>query len=151
GQYRTPRIDRRVPLIVLYADSQPAPPADRDPAGHLTVLRDRALLRVLFSSGMRREEVARLDRHDLEDGWQSEALSTGKGDKERVVFLDAEALEAVRRYVAARADSYSPLFLRHDRARGAPGPAGVRYRLSAQSIWSVVRHYARLAGVQATP
>lgn len=151
GQYRTPRIDRRLPLIVVFADELPLPPAEDDSVDRLTLLRDRALLHVLYSSGMRREEASRLNRHDLDDGWRGEALITGKGDKERVAFLDDLALHAVRAYLAAREDRYAPLFLRHDRARGQPGPAGVRYRLSPQSIWVIVKRYARLAGVQATP
>lgn len=148
GQYRTPRIDRRIPLIVTLADALSLP---AEPAARLTLLRDRALLHVLFTSGMRREEVARLNRSDLEDGRRGEALITGKGDKERVVFLADEALAAVRAYLAARDDRCLPLFLRHDRARGEPGPAGRRWRLSAQSIWGIVRAYAARAGVSATP
>jgi site-specific recombinase XerD len=151
GQYRTPRIDRRVPLIVLYADELSLPAVDHDAMDRLTLLRDRALLHVLYSSGMRREEASRLNRADLDDGWRGEALITGKGEKERVAFLDDGALAAVRAYLAARNDRYAPLFLRHDRARGQPGPAGARYRLSPQSIWVIVKRYARLAGVQATP
>jgi len=151
SQYRTPRIDRRLPLIVVFADELPLPPAEDDAVDRLTLLRDRALLHVLYSSGMRREEVSRLNRHDLEDGWRAEALITGKGDRERVAFLDDSALHAVRAYLVAREDRYAPLLLRHDRARGQPGPAGVRYRLSPQSIWVIVKRYARLAGVQATP
>jgi len=150
GQYRTPRIDRRLPLIVVTADALEVP-ARASEAQRLTLLRDRALLHVLYSSGMRREEVSRLDRDDLEDGWRGEALITGKGDKERVVFLSDEALAAVREYLSARDDACAPLFLRHDRARGRPGPRGERYRLSPQSIWQIVGRYARLAGVRATP
>ena len=150
GHYRTPRIDRRLPLIVVTADDLQVPA--RAPAPQrLALLRDRALLHVLYSSGMRREEVSRLDRDDLEDGRHGEALITGKGDKERVVFLSDEALASVRHYLCARDDSYAPLFLRHDRARGRPGPRGERYRLSPQSIWEIVGRYARLAGVRATP
>ncbi len=150
GHYRTPRIDQRLPLIVLHADALPLPPRRGEPA-RLALLRDRALLHVLYSSGMRREEAARLNRQDLADGHRGEALITGKGDRERVVFLSYEALAAVRRYLAERDDPYAPLFLRHDRARGRPGPAGSHYRLSPQSIWQIVKRYARLAGVQATP
>lgn len=150
GQYRTPRIDRRLPLVVTSAAALPLP-TRANALQRLTLLRDRALLHVLYSSGMRREEVSRLDRDDIEDGWRGEALITGKGDKERVVFLGDDALEAVRRYLVEREDAYAPLFLRHDRARGRPGPRGERYRLSPQSIWGIVCRYARLAGVRATP
>ena len=151
GQYRTPRIDRRLPLVVVRADELPLPLGEGAREVRLSLLRDQALLHVLYSSGMRREEASRLDRHDLEDGWRGEALISGKGDRERVVFLGEEALAAVRRYLEARDDRYTPLFLRHDRARGRPGPNGTRYRLSPQSIWGIVKRYARLAGVQATP
>jgi site-specific recombinase XerD len=150
GQYRTPRIDRGLPLIVIRAEQLALPPRRADPL-RLTLLRDRALLHVLYSSGVRREEAARLDRQDVEDGWRGEALITGKGDKERVIFLSEQALTAVRRYLDERDDAFVPLFLRHDRARGRPGPGGARYRLSPQSIWQIVKRYARLAGVQATP
>jgi site-specific recombinase XerD len=152
GQYRTPRIDRRIPLIVLQVDGLALPP--NSPAlqtQRLTLLRDRALLHVLYSSGMRREELARLNRTDLDDGWRADALITGKGDKERVVFVGDEALAAVRQYVEERADPYLPLFLRHDRGRGLPGPGGNRYRLSPHSIWEIVKTYARQVGVAATP
>jgi site-specific recombinase XerD len=109
------------------------------------------LLHVLYSSGMRREEIARLNRTDLDDGWRADALITGKGDKERIVFLGDEALAAVRQYVEARADPYLPLFLRHDKGRGRPGPGGSRYRLSPHSIWGIVKTYAQQVGVAATP
>ena len=45
-----------------------------------------------FATGMRREEAARLDRVDLDDGWATQAIIRGKGDKERVVFFSEEAL-----------------------------------------------------------
>jgi integrase len=68
-----------------------------------------------------------------------------------VIFFDEVTLEAIRRYLDARADSYRPLFLRHNRGRGKPGPGGANYRLSPQSLWLVVRKYALQAGVPATP
>ena len=149
--YKTPRIDRRLPLIVTYVDGLELPPA-RQPGGQarLELLRDRALIRTLFATGMRREEVSRLDRMDVQDGRARQAIVMGKGDKERVVFFDEPSLAAIRAYLEARADSFTPLFLRHDRARGRPGPGGRRYRLSPQSVWGVVKKYAALAGVRAT-
>ncbi len=152
ASYRTPRIDRRIPLIVTYVNTLPVPDAGvRKGARRLEVLRDKALLQTLFCTGMRREEVARLDRADFDDGWADRALITGKGSKERVVFFDAPTLVAVRAYLEVRADTLSPLFLRHDNRRGrSPGHGGERWRLSAQSIWFIVRQYARAAGVPAT-
>jgi site-specific recombinase XerD len=152
GSYKTPRIDRRIPAIVTYVKALPLPPPNqRGGSRRLEVLRDKALIQTLFCTGMRRDEVARLDRNDVEDGLADRALISGKGDKERVVFFDAPTLEAIRAYLEARADTHAPLFLRHDNHRGrSAGHGGYRWRLSAQSVWGIVRHYAREAGVPAT-
>jgi site-specific recombinase XerD len=100
---------------------------------------------------MRREEVARLNRLDVQDGVADRALITGKGEKERVVFFDAATCETIREYLAARADRLPPLFLRHDNRRGrSAGHGGERWRLSAQSVWAIVKHYAAEVGVVAT-
>jgi site-specific recombinase XerD len=152
ASYKTPRIDRRLPLLVTHVLSLPIPPAsERGGVKRLELLRDQAMLLTLFCTGMRREEVARLDRFDVQDGWGDRALITGKGEKERVVFFDAQTQTAIRAYLAARADTLAPLFLRHDNRRGrAAGHGGERWRLSPQSVWATVKRYARIVGVPAT-
>ncbi|MDQ6671728.1 MAG: tyrosine-type recombinase/integrase [Chloroflexota bacterium] len=152
GTYKSPRIDRRLPTLVTHVLSLPLPPpAERGGVRRLELLRDQALMLTLFCTGMRREEVARLDRFDVEDGWGNHALITGKGEKERVVFFDVPTQAAIQAYLAARADTYAPLFLRHDNRRGrAAGHGGEHWRLSAQSVWAVVKRYARQVGVPAT-
>ena len=152
SSYKTPRIDRGLPLVVLAAEN--APPPERGPdqqRQHMEQLRDRALLHTLFATAMRREEVSRLNREDLDDGWSAQALITGKGDKERVVFFTDEALSVIRAYLEARADRHAPLFVRHDRRRGRAKGSGENFRLSPWSIWRVVKRYATLAGVDASP
>lgn len=150
-QYRTPRIDRRLPLIVTYVDSLAIPlPTERRGERRREVVRDKALIKVLFCTGMRREEIARLSRADVEEGWASQAIITGKGNRERVVFFDEVTLAAVRHYLEARADPYPPLFLRHDNRRGRPLKQAANWRLSPQSIWGIVKKYSKLAGVPAT-
>lgn len=150
--YKTPRIDQRLPILVTYVNSHPIPDSgERGGQARLEVLRDRALMRTLFCTGMRREEVSRLDRADLQDGLAKQALITGKGDKERIVFFDDETLAAIREYLVARNDPHQPVFLRHDSARGRPGPGGQAWRLSPQSIWGVVRRYGRACGISASP
>jgi site-specific recombinase XerD len=150
--YRTPRIDQRLVLIVTHVDGLELPPADRAAGqARLELLRDRALIRTLFTSGMRREEVASLTRADVQDGHARQALITGKGSKERIVFFDDQALAAIRAYLEARADRLAPLFLRHDLGRGRqPGPGGRRWRLSPKGVWDVVKRYAAAVGVDAT-
>ena len=150
--YKTPRIDRRLPLLVTHVLELPEPSAsERRGIRRLEWLRDRALMLTLFCTGMRRDEVARLDRFDVQEGHSDRALITGKGDKERVVFFDDLTMEAVRDYLAARADTLAPLFLRHDNHRGrSAGHGGERWRLSPQSVWAVVKRYAKAVGVPAT-
>jgi site-specific recombinase XerD len=146
--YRTPRIDHRLYQIVQYVEALSLPNGG-EAARRLELLRDKAILRTLFCTGIRRAELCSLNRSDLDDGWSDQALITGKGEKERVVFFDEPTLETIRRYLEARADSYRPLFLRHNRGKGKPGPGGANYRLSPQSVWLVVKKYAALAGVPA--
>lgn len=152
ASYKTPRIDRRLPVLVTYVLGLPLPPAtERRGSKRLELLRDRALLLTLFCTGMRREEVARLDRFDVQDGHSDRALITGKGDKERVVFFDAQTQDAIRAYLEARSDTLAPVFLRHDNRRGrSAGHGGQRWRLSPQSVWAIVKRYARAVGVPAT-
>jgi site-specific recombinase XerD len=150
--YKTPRIDRRLPTLVTYVMALPVPsPTERNGVKRLELLRDQALILTLFCTGMRRDEVARLDRLDVEDGGSDRALITGKGDKERVVFFDAPTQAAIRAYLGARNDTLAPVFLRHDNRRGkTAGHGGERWRLSPQSVWATVKHYAKILGVPAT-
>lgn len=149
--YPTPRVDDAVAQVVTYVNDLCRLPADHtNQQARLELLRDRAILLTLYTSGMRRAELARLSRADLQDGHSAEGLVTGKGDKERVVFFDQASLAAIRAYLAARGDTHRPLFLRHDDGRGQPGPRGERWRLSPQSIWRVVKKYGRMAGVDVT-
>ena len=151
-RYRTPRIDRRLPTLVVTADARPLPPpGSKHRAKRLEILRDRAILHTLYTTGLRRAEVAALNRADVQDGWSDQALITGKGGRERVVFFEEEALEAIRAYLDERADRFAPLFIRHDPGRGRPGPGGANLRLSSHSIWVIVKTYAELAGVEASP
>ena len=147
GSYRAPRIDSRLPNVVLYVKSIPLPDPGQNHRGFLEVLRDRALILTLFSTGMRREEAARLDRADVDDGWSGQAIIRGKGDRERVVFFSDEALEALRAYFQARGDEFGPAFIRHDQARGRPRGRGSNFRLSPLSIWKTVKKIGRLAEV----
>jgi integrase/recombinase XerD len=151
GTYRTPRIDRRLPLIVTYVESLPLP--ERGPRTdrlRLELLRDKALIRTLFCTGIRRQEASTLNRADLDDGWSTQALITGKGSKERVIFFDEDTLGAIRAYLDERNDPYEPIFTRHDRGRGKARHNGANFRLSPLSVWRTVKRYAGQAGVRAT-
>lgn len=148
--YHPPRVDRFTPAkLVGHADAIPLPAPGRRSSkygpGHLEVLRDRALLHTLFSTGIRRAEACSLNRSDV-DG-QGEAIIRGKGDKDRAIFLSQEALAAIRAYVAARADAEPALFLRHH--HGGREAAGGR--LSPLAVWLIVKRNAAAAGVECHP
>ena len=146
--YHTPRIDDRIPNLLVYVESLPLPEAHE---ARLALLRDRALLRVLYTTGVRREEAARLNRDDVNDGRATQALISGKGGRERVIFFDGPTMAAIRRYLETRADRHRPLFLRHDDGRGAPGLRGERWRLGVDTIYAVVKRAAAAVGSRATP
>lgn len=151
-RYRTPRVDDGLAILVDYVKNElpSTVPPEADQATRLRVLRDRALLQVLYVTGMRRTEVSRLDRGDLDDGHAKQALITGKGRRERMVFFDEDACTAIRTYLDARRDPYVPVFIRHRGVPRDPGRGGERLRLSPQSIWKIVKRYGAVVGVTAT-
>ena len=150
--YKTPRVDDGLALIVDYVKNDlPQLVAETENSDfRMRVRRDRALLLVLFCTGMRRNEVARLNRNDVDDGRASQALITGKGNRERVVFFDDDTREAIRTYVDARNDAYGPLFIRHRGTPKSPGRGGENLRLTPQAIWKLVKSHAATVGVAAT-
>jgi site-specific recombinase XerD len=151
---RSARHDRRIPLLVAYVDALPMPTAGTNGASlnarRLELLRNRALLHMLLSSGMRREEILTLNRADVEDGWATSAVIIGKGSKERRAFWNSETQHALKLYLAARSDTHLPVFIRLDNHRGAPGLNGERWRLTPQSAWLIVKRYSKLTVIPAT-
>ncbi|MEO6508390.1 MAG: tyrosine-type recombinase/integrase [Patescibacteria group bacterium] len=109
-------------------------------------LRDRAILQVLFSTGLRVSELAALNRDqvNIEAG---EFGVIGKGGKARVVFLSNEAKRALEQYYNARTDPYRPLFLRYSGPKSEDGLTDEKHRLSVRSIERMVDKYRKLAGI----
>lgn len=108
----------------------------------LQALRDRAMMELLFSTGLRVSELCALDR-DL-DLRKDEFSVRGKGDKVRVVFLSEEAKNAVRAYLEKRGDIDDALFV-HTHARNAKADASAR--LTPRSVERIVKSYAIKAGI----
>lgn len=150
--YKTPRVDEGLALIVDYVknDLPQLVAGAANPDIRMRVRRDSALLLVLFCTGMRRDEVARLNRRDVDDGRAGQALITGKGNRERVVFFDDDTRESIRTYLQARNDVYTPLFIRHRGTPKNPGRGGENLRLTPQAIWKLVKTYGATVGVVAT-
>lgn len=109
-------------------------------------VRDRAILEVLFSTGLRVSELAGLDREkvNIERG---EFGVVGKGGKLRVVFLSDSAKEWLNTYLGMRKDPYSPLFIRYSGPKGEDGLNPQKMRLSVRSIERMVDKYRKKSGL----
>jgi integrase/recombinase XerD len=128
--------------LVLYYDRQPLPLAGGSKEARLQrlcLLRDRAILHTLYATAGRVSEVAALTRQDVAEGETDEVLITGKGDKERWLYLTPEALAAIRAYLSERADFKTGLFISHGRDSGK--------KLSRTSLWRVVKKAAEAVGL----
>lgn len=109
-------------------------------------LRDRAIIELLFSSGLRVSELVNLNRDHINLS-RREFMVRGKGQKDRPVFISKNAAEHVSSYLDARTDSLPALFLSYSRRNAAPNLSGDYRRLSARSIQRMISQYARLAGI----
>jgi site-specific recombinase XerD len=110
-----------------------------------TGLRDRALIELLFSSGLRVSELVNLDRDHINTK-RREFMVRGKGQKDRPIFISESAAHHIDEYVAARIDNLPPLFLSYSR-NSTVDTSGDYRRLTARSIQRIVTKYARLAGI----
>ncbi len=102
-------------------------------------LRDKAIMELLFSTGLRVSELTSLDS-DI-DLARDELSVRGKGDKVRVVFLSDTAKDAVRAYLKARKDMHEALFVNH-----APGNRSSE-RITPRSVERMIKIYAAKAGI----
>ncbi|MEP7167609.1 MAG: tyrosine-type recombinase/integrase, partial [Candidatus Woesebacteria bacterium] len=99
-------------------------------------IRDRAILEVFFSTGLRVSELVSLDR-DQVDTKRKEFAVIGKGRRTRVVFLSDRAANYLDTYLVTRTDDYKPLFIRMNRD-DASDLEGESMRLTARSMERIV-------------
>lgn len=109
-------------------------------------LRDRTILEVLFSTGLRVSEMAKLDRDKI-DLKQREFGIIGKGRRPRVVFLTLRATDWLSRYLRSREDDNKPLWVRLSGKKSDPMTGGEKMRLTVRSIQRIVEKYRRMAGL----
>jgi len=133
---------------------------DRDQVDRLLVqpnvssergIRDKTIMEMLFSTGLRVSELCRLNRDqvNLERG---EFGVVGKGQRLRVVFLSDRAKIWLEKYLARRTDSFKPLFIRYA-GNQEPVVNGEKMRLTPRSVQRIIDKYVRKARlpVKATP
>jgi integrase/recombinase XerC len=132
-QLTSPRLPKRLPSVLPKDESKDlldAPATDSE-SGR----RDRALLELLYASGLRAAECCGLDLEDL-DRRHGTVRVMGKGSKERVLPVGEVALDALDAYLDRRGGGHGPLFRN---ARGG--------RLTTRSVQSIVGRRARAAGL----
>ncbi len=107
--------------------------------GDLRSLRDRAILEMFFSTGLRLSELCNLTRFT---DWKSGEISVrGKGDKVRVVFVSDRAKKAVEAYLEKREDVEEALFVSLNKKGKAIG------KITPRSVERLVEHWAKAAGL----
>ena len=114
-------------------------------------LRDKALLEILFSTGLRVSELASLKRDSINLKTR-EFPVRGKGDKIRIVFLSEAATESLKKYLEKRSDNSKALFIRNDKVgqsieKEIESFSGPVSGLTPRSIQRLIKKYAMIAGI----
>jgi site-specific recombinase XerD len=111
----------------------------------LLAIRDKAILELLFSTGLRVSELCALSR-DI-DLTRDEFSVRGKGEKFRVVFLSESAKSALKEYLKKRTDLDDALFVSIGRKVGEGKNVATGERLTPRAVERIVKHYAIKAGI----
>lgn len=108
-------------------------------------LRDKALLEMFFSTGLRVSELCTLSRYM---DWDQDEISVrGKGGKVRPVFLSGRAKQAIKEYLDARTDMDDALFIHVGNTARQSEEQQRSLQLTRRSVARIVKHYAIKAGI----
>ncbi len=132
-----PKLPKRLPVVLREDDVakllRTPPPAGRT---DFQRYRDRAILEVLYASGIRRAEVATLDLGDV-DLQRRVMRVLGKGNKQRTVLINQSAADAMLTYLGYRPRTGDAAFFVGRRGE----------RLGVRAIWEIVKTFERLSGL----
>lgn len=111
----------------------------------VTGLRDRTILELLFSGGLRVSELVSLDRSHVSTK-RREFTVRGKGQKDRLIFMSEAASYWISEYLSKRTDNAPALFIRYGGSQ-EQDTSGNFLRLTPRSIQRIIAKYAKLAGI----
>lgn len=165
GQLPTEEYHRAIDLPAVRGESLPRGRALS--AGELRALfavcngcknagvRDQALLGVLYGCGLRRAEAVALDCADYYKDGKELKIRSGKGNKQRAVYLPPGAVVALEKWIWLRGESVGheedgPLFLPVLKGKAATGGRIVLRRLTDQSVMDILLRRAKQAGLKKT-
>ena len=109
-------------------------------------LRDRAIIEILYSGGLRVSELINLNRDSI-NLERREFMVRGKGQKDRPIFISEAAADRIAEYLGARTDSLPALFLNNSKNQQFVDTSGNFRRLTPRSVERIVEKYARMAGI----
>jgi integrase/recombinase XerC len=135
----TPRQEQRLPAVLTVDDAQRLMdgPKSNDPGHQESMLRDRAVLETLYSTGIRASELIGMNRDDI-DRSDNLVRIRGKGRKERVVPIGHKALDAI--------DAYTGMKIKGaELAAVFTGPTGKR--LTARTVQRILENYRNKLGL----
>lgn len=112
----------------------------------LSGLRDRAILELLFSTGLRVSELCALSQEDV-DLSRDEFSVRGKGDKVRVVFLSDTARDAIKAYLKERKDFDDAMFIQYGKNAKHNDEKNIDLRLTPRSVQRIIKRYATISGI----
>ena len=107
-------------------------------SNNIVALRNRAMLEILFSTGMRISELIGLSRDQI-DG-SGRIFIRGKGKKERFVYLTPRGQAHLNDYLAIRDDNLSALFIPY-RGRNSKDSSGIKKRISTNYLQERIKFY----------
>ncbi len=140
-----PKVEKCLPPVLSVEEAEclvQAPATIDNAAGGgaiKTLLRDLAILEVLYSSGVRVSELTGLDIDDV-DLFEGTIKVLGKGGKERIAYLGGHARASVGAYLTIRCEVHGALFT---------GPRGGR--LTPRTVQRLVKRYVLASGINKTP
>jgi integrase/recombinase XerD len=142
----SPKVKKRLPQTLSPADVDRLLAIPAQQGNSPKALRDRALLEILYATGMRVSEIATLTLDDVDLG-ACTVRCLGKGNKERVMPLYPQAIDALREYLekgrnellgsTPEQQAVVSLFL---------NPRGEQ--LTRQGLWLIIKRYARELGIE---
>ena len=109
-------------------------------------VRDRAIVEMLFSTGLRISELCALNRKHINLKTKEFSIM-GKGKKIRVVFMTDRAVDCISKYLQEREDNWSPLFINAKMRKDEFETKGESRRISRTAIEVMIRDRGRKAGI----
>jgi site-specific recombinase XerD len=108
-------------------------------------LRDRAILELLFSSGLRVSELTNLNCEHINLD-RREFMVRGKGEKDRPIFISQTSAYWIKNYLEKRSDNNPALFINYS-GKNSESRHGNFKRLTPRSVQRIIANYALLAGI----